>query len=461
MHWLALQPEPAQAGPGAAVWVQPDPDASSLTGPRSDAPRLAQASAQAPLADSCTALGWWALQFTPLVARLEDAVVLEASGSERLFGGRAALLQQLLATPPELGAVAYAQGPTALLALARLRCAAPDAPADAMPLRALAAAAPHAATLARLGCTHWGQLRALPRGGVARRFGADLLHALDCAYGDAPLVLAWMRLPEVFDAPLELAAPVESAPALLFAARRLLAQLQVWLRARQQGVLALELLWELDARRGGQRAGPLQLRTAEATQDMQHLQRLLAEQLARTSLSAPVLHLRLRTLETQAHQTETLGLLLHTQRSGDSLHQTVERIQARLGSGAVRSVQLQADHLPECMQRWQPWAPAPTPARTSTRAPTLHPNAAHYPCWLLEQPVLLAVQDAQPHYHGALTLLAGPQRLETHWLDAAAALRDYFVARSPHAGLLWVYRERRSGSTENTVAGWYLHGVFA
>ena len=53
----------------------------------------------------------------------------------------------------------------------------------------------------------------------------------------------------MFDAPLELAASVETATALLFGARRLLAQLQVWLRARQRGVLALELLWELDARR--------------------------------------------------------------------------------------------------------------------------------------------------------------------------------------------------------------------
>ncbi|MBP6612438.1 MAG: hypothetical protein KA197_03375, partial [Aquabacterium sp.] len=36
-------------------------------------------------------LGWWALQFTPRVAQLEEAVVLECHASERLFGGREAL----------------------------------------------------------------------------------------------------------------------------------------------------------------------------------------------------------------------------------------------------------------------------------------------------------------------------------------------------------------------------------
>jgi protein ImuB len=123
----------------------------------------------------------------------------------------------------------------------------------------------------------------------------------------------------VFDAPLELAASVENASALLFGARRLLAQLQVWLRARQRGVLALELLWELDARRSnalhvdahhnGGAQGRLELRTAEPTQDMAHLARLLSEQLARVTLPAPVLHLRMRSLQTQPLAGESLSLL--------------------------------------------------------------------------------------------------------------------------------------------------------
>jgi protein ImuB len=55
-----------------------------------------------------------------------------------------------------------------------------------------------------------------------------------------------------------------------------------------------------------------------------------------------------------------------------------------------------------------------------------------------------------------LTLLAGPQRLEVGWLEGEAALRDYYVARSVKAGLLWVYRERLGAQ-----AFWYLHGIFA
>lgn len=457
MHWIALRPTPDAATP----------------------PELT-------LADVHTALAWWALRFTPLVARVEDALVLEVSGSERLFGGRRALLQQVLEPNKPLAPVEYAQAATSLVALGRLWSGREVAP-EALSVHVLAAARPHLPTLARLGVRSWGQLRALPRGGLVRRFGAELVDALDRAWGQRPEVYPWLTLPEVFDAPLELAASVESAPALLFGARRLLAQLLVWLRARQRGVLALELLWDLDARRantrhvdahhtGGQQ-GRLELRTAQATQDMAHLQRILGEQLARVTLPAPVLYLRLRSLQTQPLAGESYSLLPEDVRKGDSLHQTLERLAARLGAAQVQCVSPLADHRPEQMQHWAPWC-----ADTSTliamksgavRAvsirsrglndPEFHPQASIWPTWLLPSPQRLPVRDCCPQYQGPLTLLVGPQRLESGWLDGAPVLRDYFIARSPQAGLVWVYRERQVGEAGLSPqdAPWYLHGVYA
>ncbi|MGB2881528.1 MAG: DNA polymerase Y family protein [Rhodoferax sp.] len=442
MHWIALQP------------------ASDAL----DAPVLT---------DATSAWAWWALQFTPLVARLEDALLLEVSASQRLFGGVDALLAKILKPNWAAALVECTQGATSLIAFARLQCqqsgalsghhAACDLAADALPLATLAAARPHLPTLARLGLSTWGQLRALPRGGLVRRFGAELVDALDRAYGQRPEVYPWLTLPDVFDAPLELLASVESAPALLFGARRLLAQLQVWLRARQRGVLALELVWELDARRGSGSQGRLELRTAQPTQDMAHLARLLAEQLARVTLPAPVLHLRMRSLQTQALAGESISLLPEDVRHGDSLHQLLERLGARLGAEQVRSVRLQADHRPEHMQRWGVVSVATKSGAnhvdfTRARDQIDHQELAQgalYPTWLLAAPQRLGVQQGQPQYQGPLTLLAGPQRLEAGWLEGRAALRDYYVARSPGAGLVWVYCDRLG------AARWYLHGLFA
>ena len=444
-----------------------------------------QPASDASLADATTAWAWRALQFTPMVARLESALVMEVSASERLFGGSMSLLAKLFEPNGPIAPVEYAQGTTSLIAFGRLQCAgaqvhsADAMPADALPVHTLAAARAHLPTLARLGIANWGQLRALPRGGLVRRFGAGLVDALDCAYGQRAEVYPWLTLPEVFDAPLELAASVETATALLFGARRLLAQLQVWLRARQRGVLALELLWELDARRSnalhvdahhsGGAQGRLELRTAQPTQDMAHLARLLSEQLARVTLPAPVLHLRMRSLQTQSLALESISLLPDDVRAGDSLHQLLERLSARLGPEQVCSVHLHADHRPERMQSWCAAVDATKSGAAraySTRARgqiDLKEMAkdAIYPTWLLAMPLRLTVHQGLPQHHGPLTLLAGPQRLEAGWLEGDAALRDYYVARSATAGLLWVYRERLSRQASGAQALWYLHGIFA
>ena len=422
--------------------------------------------ASAELLDGCTALGWWALQFTPKVARVDDALLLELSASERLWGGRSALLRHIHAADKPVAGVRFARGATSLIALAQLQLLQSEGlsgrarhrtAVDDLPLASLAAARPHLGTLERLGCTRWGQLRALPRGGVTRRFGADLLDALDRAYGEAPDSYPWLLLPEQFDATLELGAQVEAAPALLFGARRLFNQLQRWLQARHAGVLALLLGWTMDERRNTASQGELVLRTAEPSADMAHLQRLLAEQLARITLPAPVLYLRLRSLETEKLHGESACLLPLEQLSGDSLLQMQERLCARLGAGQVLQVQALAEHRPERMQLWQTLTQG---TRQSKLAQI--DQAALYPSWLLARPLRLAVRDQCPQYPGPLTLLAGPQRLEAAWWDGAdCALRDYFLARSEQFGLLWIYRERLSAELVGSESSWYLHGLFA
>jgi protein ImuB len=408
------------------------------------------------------------------VALLAGAVLLEVSASARLWGGQAALLRHLVHVDKPVEVQAYRQGDSSLSAFGRLFLPEQQPPpVDDLPLAALLAARPHLTTLARLGCSRWGQLRALPRAGVARRFGAALLEALDQAYGQRPDVYPWLTLPEVFEASLELPSQVESAPALLFAARRLLAQLQLWLQLRQLGVLAIELRWQMDARRNSAAEGALLLRSSQASADVSHLQRLLAERLGQQSLAAPVHALRLRSLETQARQGLSASLLPDEQLPGDSLVQLLERLSVRLGADQVLCLQARADHRPERMQDWRP-ALLAEPARAvagkagKSSYPADQPLAgwasALYPTWLLAEPLRLRVHQAQPYYQGPLTLLAGPQRLESGWWPALPlALRDYFVARSAQSQLLWIYRERlaQADLLGGCEPGWYLHGVFA
>lgn len=410
---------------------------------------------------------WWALRFTPRVAWVEGSLLLEASASLRLFGGRRGLLQLLLKSRPDLLASAWAAGSTSLVALALLRCrqhglAPPESLPDGLPLDLLSAALPHVPLLERTGIRTWGQMRSLPRGGVSRRFGKELLAALDAGYGERPEQYRWEVLPDAFDLDAELACQATAAPELMASADSLLKLLQQWLQARHLGVLALELQWTLDLRRlDGKPLPPkqsLQVRTAQPTQDLAHLRRLLRVQLESASLSAPANHLRLRTLDTVSWAGASTSLLPQDRVEGERLHQLVERLSIRLGADSILVPQAQQDHRPECKQEWVP--------ATGPSSGSLGECEALYPTWLLPSPLRLRMQGDTPCFGGPLHRLARLYRVESAWWEEQGpSLRDYFIARSPQAGLVWVYRQRPASlATELASTGqfaWYLQGLYA
>ena len=430
-----------------------------------------------PESASATDLAWWALRFTPRVARLEEAVLLEVQASLRLFGGGPALLRQLLQGVQGLGVsrIGVAPGAMAALALARSlpqgsrrvrRCSAQALAGwlDSLPLAVLSEADRQRESLWRMGCRTLGQLRALPRGGLSRRLGAGLLLALDQVYGQQPETFDWERLPERFEQTLQCASPIERSQGLMWGAQRLLRQLALWLAARQAGVRAVVLRWQHDARRGCAAGGEIEVRSAEARADMAHLERLLAEQLARVVLPSPEQALSLQATAIEPWTPGSASLLPQDQRAGESLGCCLERLAARLGSERVLVGRLQADHRPQHRQRWLAVC---DPAQAGARAgmPPL-PVGASQPAWLLDEPLALALVGDRPYYHGPLSLLAGPERIEAGWWDgseqaeADLTLRDYFIARSPGAGLLWVFRLRGGSKAPARRAHWFLHGVF-
>jgi protein ImuB len=447
------------------------------------------------------ALASIALGFTPRVALVDEAVLMEVAGSLRLFGGLSRLAQQLeqhacqfFESNQSPAHIERAQGATSLIALGRLRqlrhhpLAASRRVAD-LPMHTLSAARPHLGVLERLGCRSWDDLLQLPRDGVARRFGAPLLEALDRARGHAPDSYDWLVLPEQFEQKIELDALVIHAPALMAGAQRLLLALQAWLLGRQSGLCACRLIWHLDPRQGVPASGELVVRTARPVQDLRHVARLIAEQLAQQRLPAPVHSLSLQSLETEKlldSAAATASLLMQARRQGDSAVELIERLSARLGQAKVQAWQAHADHRPERMQRRVPALGAHGAIKLIAasvrieRAGGLNDakNDALYPSWLLADPLRLGVAGDSPLYQGRLVRLAGPQRLEaTGWLMAGdysdadgvrgqpPVIRDYFIYRSLRAGLLWIYSERLPVGAPQALQGqtraWYLHGFFA
>ena len=360
----------------------------------------------------------------------------EVQGSLRLFGGLARLEARLRTGLAELGFEAsLAFAPTARAAL--WRASGGGSPLEELPVEVTGLEPDALDLLHGLGIGTLGELMRLPRDGVALRFGRGLLDDLDRALGKIPEPRRYFVPPARFAARLELPAQVTQADGVLFAARRLLAQLEGFLAARQAGVRGFTLAMM----HCGAQPTLVTVNLAAPSREAAHFIVLARERLQRIALTAPVEAIRLEAGDLEPLPGATAGLFRDARAAGEDWTRLVERLAARLGGGAVHGLGLHADHRPE--RAWRRIDPGNPPG---LRPPPLAggQELGSRPLWLLEAPRRLGERD--------FALLAGPERIESGWWDGNEARRDYFIARGEDGSLVWIYR---------ATDGWYLHGIFA
>ncbi|ALK31993.1 Y-family DNA polymerase [Burkholderia plantarii] len=416
-------------------------------------------------ADALRAVALALLRFSPSVALDEEAtLIVDVGASLRLFGGLPALCRQVGAALAALGyAARIGAAPTGrgawLLARGRpgrgrrrrvAREASLRRVLDALPCVLMPAARPYAGWLDGLGCATLADLRRLPRAGLQRRCGPGLLEALDRAYGELPEPFAWLPIPPEFDARLELPERVEHAEAVLFVARRLVAQLGGWLAARQLSLAALR--FDLEHERGRCAVPPtsVELAFAEPTRDELHCLRVLGERLARAELPAAVLAVRLVATRVESVAPPPVDLFPEPGRTREARARLVELLSARLGADNVLCAAPGADHRPEAANRW---LPSHAPAGRRPEAPAAAPR----PAWLLAEPIALAMRENRPCHRTPLRLMSTAERVEGGWFDGQVVLRDYYVAQDDDGACYWIYMDRDRRHSEPR---WFLHGLF-
>ena len=77
------------------------------------------------------------------------------------------------------------------------------------------------------------------------------------------------------------------------------------------------------------------------------------------------------------------------------------------------------------------------------------------PFLLLQEPEQLVLKNSELYHRKPITIISGPERIESYWWSGKDVRRDYYIALEKNGSRLWIYRER--GDENN----WFLHGYFA
>lgn len=306
-----------------------------------------------------------------------------------------------------------------------------QAKVDASPLSQTDLDAKTRQQLERVGIKRVEQLSAIAPAELAKRFDIQLVTYLGRLKGGFSHPVHFYHPPETFCQYLELMYEIENSQVLIHPVTRLLYSLEGFLRLRDR--LTCELCFRFSLR--DRDALTLIVQSAQGEYRAEYWQRLTSLKLENLVLSAPVYAIELSV--EQLMEKEGQGRdLFEGKRGVLNAAQLLSMLQAKLGAQAVCGLGIHNDIRPEFSSGY--CSPLQRAEQIDWRLPGLRPSL------LLDPPSPL---------EDKVSLLHGPERIQTGWWDNHAMTRDYFIARTEQGQWLWVFR--------TPEPRWYIHGLFS
>ncbi|MGI4731486.1 MAG: DUF6504 family protein [Janthinobacterium lividum] len=354
-----------------------------------------------------------------------------------------------------------------------------------LPVAALRIAPRPAELLARLGIDTVGQLVAMPRAPLARRFGAALLARLDQASGRLPEPLDPVVPREPIVARQRFAEPIATADAIAHWLGELMPRLA---EALARGGLGARLV-ELVADRVDGVPQTIRVGLARPTRDPVHLLRLIARRIEEIDpgygIDALALHVRRADpLGPQEIEGRPLGVRPAEDAPPD-LAPLVDALANRIGAARLwRCRPVESDVPERSVAGVVPLDPPAAEARAVAaddvrRLDARGQDHPWHPRWprpvrLLRRPepvgdVIAGLPDQPPRrftWRGRthrVVCADGPERIAGEWWrrpGEAQAVRDYFRVEVEAGDRFWLYRRGDGVRVETGDLAWFLHGRF-
>jgi protein ImuB len=450
-------------------------------------------------------LAEWCGRYSPWTAPDgADGVRVEITGSAHLWGGEPALAADLMSRLDRQGIasrIAVADTLGAAWALARFVPIAErvvqtgeriviQPPGGArtglapLPVEALRLDPATAQGLRRVGLKRIGDLYAMPRAALARRFGEAVARRLDQALDDLPEPLSPLGEAPVRRVRLSFAEPIADPADLALAAERLAEDLV--LRLAQEGVGARRL--DLAFHRINGRVERIVLGIARPSRDPHHLAALFKERLDTVDPGLGIEDMILAAFAVEPLPPEQIGFAGSSDTGAMAgAAPLLDRLGNRLGLDALYRLEPRESHIPERASvhisfPLSPRAggegrvrgaasrrgasPCPSAAGVSSKPPRpirlFEPPEPVEAFWLLpDDPPFRFTWRRRPH---RVTRADGPERIAEEWWrsegsGAVDAIRDYYRVEDEEGRRFWLFRAGLSDS--NHPPRWFIHGIFA
>ncbi|KAA2316774.1 DNA polymerase Y family protein [Pseudooceanicola sediminis] len=393
----------------------------------------------------------WATRYCPWVGyEGEDGLVLDVTGSTHLWGGEAAMLEDMRARAERAGlTLRLGVGDTRGAAWALAHHGQTTGALDPLPVAALRLEAEVVRGLQRLGLRSIGDLKATARAPLARRFGPHVLLRLDQATGDVPEAISPGAEPPHYGVRLSFPDPIGLLPDVMSATARLLASLCDKLKAQGAGARTLVLT----LRRVDQGSQQVELRLASAMRDAGRILPLFERGLGTVDAGFGIDVMRLEATVVEPLPVQQVGLSAQVQ--PDQLNDLITRIGTRIGLENVQRFLPADSHIPE---------------RSFIVAPAAYSQPengwrCHRPRPLrLFPPEPIRAKGARPperfRWRGlSLTTgrATGPERIAPEWWleeeSWRSGLRDYWKVDTLEGLRLWLFYTPQT-------PGWWVQGEF-